>query len=163
MRLIRCMWPGLSGSTHSLKPVDSSSCFSRNLGAGSLGRKARGGWRVSFCGESVWYRLFTSGSAESGLSTTLLTGDAGIGPLQELSFLDTGTCLKANREQIRKRKSQRQASLGLLRRCPEKARRPPAAPSATANASPPPPRGSASSERWKGFQSTKCNWHRFLS
>lgn len=41
MRLIRCMWPGLSGSTHSLKPVDSSSCFSRNLGAGSLKREGR--------------------------------------------------------------------------------------------------------------------------
>lgn len=100
----------------------------------------------------MWCRLFTRGSAESGLSTTLLTGDAGIGPLLEFSFFDTGTRLKANREQTRKRKSQRQASLGPLRRCPETAGRtsPACRPKCHSERLSPPPapsRGSASSER----------------
>lgn len=86
------------------------------------GRPAGLGWRGAV-GSQV--------EARTGLSTALLKGGPGTGggfggALLGLPFSDPAPCLKGNREPTEKRERQRQASPGLLDRCP------PPAPSATA-------------------------------
>lgn len=85
------------------------------------GKEGARGWRIGPQGGrgAVGSRV----EARTGLSTTLLHGGPGTGPLLGLPFSDPAPCLKESREPTEKTESQRQASPGLLDRCPDKAGR----------------------------------------